>query len=902
MAGTQFLHFSDKDLPLRDDVRLLGTMLGEVLKEQGGKELFERVETARRAALRRRSGEEKAEAELLALLQDLPVAQACDVIRAFAAYFGMINMAERVHRIRRGRHYNASAPQPGSLRAVLTKLRSEGVSREAAAAALADLVIIPVMTAHPTEAVRRTLLTKEQRIARALIDRIDRARLTADEDHAALERVRTEVTTGWQTAEHSAVQPSVADEAEHVIFFLSDVVYRIVPVFYEELERVSGDLWGEAVHGVAPLFRFGTWVGGDMDGHPHVDATTLYATLARQRELVFERYRAEIRQLFLRLSQSRPLVGFDPCVDAKLDHYHRNMPHLSADVPARYHDMPYRMLLWTIAMRIDASATGAADGYSGPVELEDDLRCIITSLENNRGKNAGMFPVRRLLWRVQTFGFHLATVDVRQDAWEHRRVIAELIGDPLFAKRDASERGTILRSQLENHVERRVGESVEARRALAMLAAIGEARQRYGEQAVGPYIISMAQGADDVLAVLFLARAAGLVREDGEVPLDVVPLFETGSDLERASATVLAMLDDPIYRAHLRQRDDAQVVMLGYSDSSKRAGMAASRWALYSAQEDLIGVASDHSVRLSFFHGRGGTVSRGGSKPREAILASPPGTLRGELRLTEQGEIIHAKYGLRAIALRTMELMAGASLEMSLARTVDVQHGLWRRVMQQIADASQAAFRALVYDDPDFHSYFRAATPIDVIERLHIGSRPASRRSGRGIEDLRAIPWVFAWMQSRHLLTGWYGVGAGLAVAEQVHGLETLRAMVHEWPFFANLLGDAEMVLAKADLGIAAHYAALAGAGGERIFATIRKAFDKTCELVCAIRSCDELLDHEPVLQRAVRLRNPYVDPMSLLQVDLLRRWRETDRRDAELEDALFVTVRGIARGMQNTG
>jgi len=393
------------------------------------------------------------------------------------------------------------------------------------------------------------------------------------------------------------------------------------------------------------------------------------------------------------------------------------------------------------------------------------------------------------------------------------------------------------------------------------------------------------------------------VDRHGCVPLDIAPLFETTEDLETAAATVRSLLDDPVYRDHLATRGGEQVVMLGYSDSSKGAGMAASRWALYRAQEELVTLAREAGVRLSLFHGRGGTVSRGGSKPREAILAEPPGAVDARLRVTEQGEIINAKYGLRGIATRTLELMAGATLEATaLASSRPAPDAAWRAAMDTAAAESHRAFRALVYDDPAFYRYFRSVTPIDVIERLRIGSRPSTRRAQQGIDDLRAIPWVFAWTQSRNLLPAWYGVGSGLQAAMDVHGLDTLRTMAALWPFFANLLADTEMVLAKADMGIATRYAELAGDMGAPITAAIRAEFERTCALVCQLRDCDELLDREPTLQRAIRLRDPYVDPMSLLQVDLLQRWRDGDRQDEELEAALFATVRGIARGMQNTG
>jgi phosphoenolpyruvate carboxylase len=443
------------------------------------------------------------------------------------------------------------------------------------------------------------------------------------------------------------------------------------------------------------------------------------------------------------------------------------------------------------------------------------------------------------------------------------------------------------------------GEGTELQKTLSVFSAIKTAQAQFGAASIGLYIISMAQGVDDVLSVLFLARCAGLVKE-GQVPIDVSPLFETVDDLTRAPAVLEALLAHPLYREHLRSRGDQQEIMLGYSDSNKESGIAASRVALYEAQRALSRVAQAHNVSLTLFHGRGGTASRGGSKPRAAILAEPPEALNGRLRVTEQGEIIHAKYGLRGIANRTLELMAGALLE-TVASPPSAPSDEWRGALEKIAAESRGAYRALVYQEPHFVEYFRGATPIDVIERLRIGSRPAARRGGQGLGNLRAIPWVFAWTQSRHILPGWYGVGAGLEKALAELGLPFLRGL-RRWPLFANLLSDVEMVLAKADLNIAARYAELAGDAGAVIFPKIQEEFSRTIRCINEISEQESLLSRDPTLQRSIRLRNPYVDPMSLLQVSLLKRWRKTDRQDEALERALLSTVQGIARGLQNTG
>jgi phosphoenolpyruvate carboxylase len=475
-----------------------------------------------------------------------------------------------------------------------------------------------------------------------------------------------------------------------------------------------------------------------------------------------------------------------------------------------------------------------------------------------------------------------------------------LLSEEAFPELPAAARADALREAFKLPAARPDDE--EARSTLAVFAALKDMRREYGERAVGPYIISMAQGPDDVLAVLFLARQAGL-HEGGHVPLDVAPLFETVDDLKAARATLQAMLADPLYREHLKARGDVQHVMLGYSDSGKDSGIASARWALYRAQEELVAAADAAGVRLVLFHGRGGTVSRGGTKVTEAIPAQPPGSVRGRLRVTEQGEIIHARYGLRGIAQRTLEVTSGAVLKYSLLE--DAQPAPkpgWRELMDTIANAGRAAYRKLVHDDPRLFEYFQLATPVDVITRMRIGSRPASRRQQRGIQDLRAIPWVFAWTQARLILPGWYGVAQGLQAAVDKHGKAELHAAAREWSVLRVLLSDVEMVMAKADLGIAARYAELAGEVGRSLFPELRQAFELTAGLVCEARGSNELLEHEPWLARAIRLRNPYIDPMSLVQIEMLKEWRAGQRANEELERALFTTVKGIARGLMNTG
>jgi len=847
-----------------------------------------------------------ADDELQALMKGLPPRDAETLVRAFSTYFEVVNLAERIHRIRRRRDYlrSASDPQEGSLQATALRLAAGGVTTPQIAALLQRLRVEPVFTAHPTEATRRTLLEKEQVIGRLLVERLDPSR-TPDEERTALARIREEITATWQTDPQPSARPSVMDELENVLFYLTDIVYRIVPPFAEELEQAVHKAYDVEVP-TRPVLRFGSWVGGDMDGNPNVGAETLRAALARQRELALERYRREATELARRLSQSGALTGVSDAVRERVATYSAQFPQALAAIPARYHDMPYRVLFRLIAARLEATRRDAPGGYAPPgaVELEHDLGLVIASLRAHRGEHAGLFGVQRLLRRVETFGFHLATVDVRQHSHVHRAVLATLLGDPDWSTRTAADRLTRLRRVLERGEKPTGSPDAQATRTLDVFKAIADCRARFGPDAGGPYIISMTQGADDVLTVLALARWGGLA-ENAHVPLDVAPLFETVADLTAAPNVMRELLAEPYYRAHLAERGMQQMVMIGYSDSNKDAGIGASRWALHRAQAVLVDAVARSGIDLTFFHGRGGTVSRGGGKITSAILSAPAGSVRGRFRMTEQGEAINAKYGLRGIAMRTLEQTVSAvALATALPRAPDPRETEWNGIMDGIARDSRATYRALVYDDPQFVQYFQLATPIDVIQRMEISSRPASRPSGdphSEIEQLRAIPWVFAWTQSRHLLPGWYGLGTALDRAAQRHGT-ALDDMMRDWPFLRALIDDVEMVLATADLAIAVRYARLAGDLGDQYFPVIRAEFDRTVAKVLALKHEKALLDSDPALQRSILLRNPYVDPMSLLQVDLLERWRAGGRPDDAVFRALLASVRGIAQGLQSTG
>ena len=903
MNAPRQLEFAPPDLPLRDDVRRLGALVGDMLAEQVSPAFLEEVERVRTTAISRRQNGGSMES-LSALLDGLEPAHAEALVRAFSTYFQVVNIAERVHRIRRRRDYqraDTGTPQPESLHDALLRLKRQDVSPDELRDWLERIDIEPVFTAHPTEAVRRALLEKEQIMVAALIDDLDGAR-TPGERAADLARFRMALTSAWQTADSSPVRPGVEDEREHVGFYLTEVLYRVMPVFYETLDHAIGEYFGIATD-LPRLVRFGTWVGGDMDGNPNVDATTIRSTLDAQRRAILGRYRAELQQLTHVLSQSTGVVGVDAQVLAQVERYRGLLPEAAAAARPRHADMPYRLLIDLMAARLQATLEDRAEGYGSPREFADDIDLIRQSLEHNRGVHAGWFSVRRLVWRLRTFGFHLARLDVRQESGVHARAVAAALEDEQWESRGPVEQAARLGPYAGGSRVLPAVDEPGNERLDAVFAALSDARRRHGPDALGAYIISMARSRADVLTVLALARRGGLV-EDGQVPLDIAPLFETVDDLREGPDTLRDLLADPVYRQHLAARGNVQMVMLGYSDSGKDGGIAASRWGLQRAQVELMQAAEELGIKLTFFHGRGGSLSRGGSKTSRAVDASPRGSVDGRLRVTEQGEAIHRKFGIRALALRSLEQATGAVLVSSIRpRAPEPREAQWREVMDAVAQASSQAYRGFV-GAPHFMDYFRSATPIDVIERMTLGSRP-SRRLGQdaALSNLRAIPWVFAWSQARAVIPGWYGVGTGLQAAVDRFGEEVLREMGRDWPFFKTFLDDVSMVLAKGDMGIAGMFSRLAGEElhGE-FFPRVQAEHALTRRWVLALNGNEFLLQHDQRLALSIRLRNPYVDPISVLQADLLERWRASGREDDALLRALVASVNGVSQGVQNTG
>lgn len=773
---------------------------------------------------------------------------------------------------------------------------------EALLECLNDLLIEPVFTAHPTEATRRSLLEKQQVIARQLIRKLDPT-LTIPERRSIMAQIRSEITAAWQTEEHPSDRISVTDERDNVMFFLTQILYRVAPVFYEHIRQSMADVYPiDPDYRIPTVLRFSSWVGGDMDGNPNVTAATIEESLQRHRRAIIHRYYDDVMELSWRLSQSASRVSFDAQIADRVLLYRELLGDRLTKVHPRHETMFYRRFMRLVAGRLQATLDGHAAAYKQPDDFQRDIQLVADSLRDNKGEHAGLFSVNRLLRKVQTFGFHLATLDVRQDSLVYRQAIGAGLNESDWLNKPVSERIEKITRALTSDQPPMDVDNEPLTSSLSVFETIHRCRTLYGDKAIGPCVISMAQDVDDVLSVLLLAKWAGLSNAENHIALDIAPLFETVDDLHAGPNVMDRLLTHPLYKPHLQRRGQRQMIMIGYSDSNKDGGLVAARWALQRGQRELVNVLDRHGVKVSFFHGRGGTISRGGGKFHQGILAAPHGSVQGRLRVTEQGEIINAKYGLRGIALRTLEQSTSAVLLATLGPGRKEFPQEWYAIMDDIAVRSRDAYRDLVYNDDNFTRYFRASTPIDVIEKMRIGSRPASRRKGAGVKDLRAIPWVFSWTQSRQIITGWYGVGSGFTHAVETYGLDLIKEILSESVFMATLLDDVEMVLAKSDMAIASRYAALADSDVQYIFDKIKDEYQRTCEIIYALKGTSALLDHDRTLRRAIFLRNPYVDPMSIIQIDLLKRWRAGGRQDEELLRALLSTVNGIAHGLQNTG
>jgi phosphoenolpyruvate carboxylase len=912
----------NKDLPLRDDIRVLGRILGDTVREQQGEAIFGIVEHVRQTSIRfRRTEDDAARRELEGTLNGLSHGQAIHIIRAYSFFSHLANIAEDQHHIRRTRAHAlmAAAPRQGSMAHALARAREMGASPLRLEEFFATAKIVPVLTAHPTEVRRTSMIDREMEIARLLAER-DVMVLTPEERARSEEALRRAILTLWQTNLLRGNRRAVLDEVANGISYYDYTFLRELPRFYGDVEDLLNAGHPSRARRELPSFLvMGSWIGGDRDGNPFVTADVLRQTLRLQSTRALQYYLEELHQLGAELSLDARLVG----VSSDLARLAEASPDRS---PQRQYE-PYRRAISGIYARLAATAwkldglqpphhaVGEAPPYADAGALHADLDALYRSLADHGSAALTRGRLRSLRRAVDVFGFHLASLDLRQNSEAHARTVGELIDTVCpgegYAALDEQQRVALLVKELTTArplTSPFVVYSAETASELAILRAAAEAQARYGKAAVPNYVISKADSPSDVLEVALLLKEAGLLRpREGTLEVDIVPLFETIEDLRNCGRVMDELLALPVYASLLESRGRLQEVMLGYSDSNKDGGFLTSGWELYKAEIALIEVFARHRVRLRLFHGRGGSVGRGGGPSYQAILAQPGGAVDGAIRITEQGEVIASKYSHPEVGRRNIEILAAATLEATLlhgGRTAPRPEYL--AAMEELSADAYQAYRKLVYETEGFERYFWESTVIGEIAKLNIGSRPASRKLSTRIEDLRAIPWVFSWAQCRLMLPGWYGFGTAAKAFLARHrsdGIDVLKAMYNEWPFFQAMLSNMDMVLAKSDIAIASRYAALVVDATLRdsIFSRLRGEWQDTIDALLAIMGHTALLQDNPLLARSIRHRFPYLDPLNHMQLELLRRYRSGDG-DAAVVEGIHLSINGIAAGLRNSG
>ncbi len=904
-------------MELSSSIHLLGDLLGQVISEFEAPAIFEVEERIRAEAKARRAGDSQAEARLQAALQTLTPPQWRAVAAAFATYFDLVNLVEenfRVHILRQQAAERYPAPIHDSIEEAVLTLKENGVTREQMAALLENLSIELVLTAHPTEARRRTVLSKLQRIA-ALLEKYNRNDLLPREKEALQAAMHAEISALWLTDRRRTAKLAVTDEVRTGLYFIESVFWESIPRIYADLDHALDRHYPGLRAGRAWL-KLGSWIGGDRDGNPNVTREVTAETLRLHRGLAIETHRRALQEVGrgLSLSSNRlpPPAELMAWVESR-----RPFPEHAAYIAERYAAEPYRLVTTLLAAELaEASREDMKSNllrqHPRPARIRlDAIRRPLDIIAAHIPPRIAEDKLLTLRRQVEIFGLEAARLDIREDSSRLNAALGEVLRAlgicPDFEILPARERLDLLSRLLASplpELSPRPGVTNETSETWAVFQLIERARRVYGPELLSPFIISMTHSAADVLTVLLLARWTGI--PDG---LQICPLFESVEDLRNASEILTSLFTSEIYRQHLATCQDEQMVMIGYSDSNKDGGFLMANWMLYQAQESITRAAREFNVKLTIFHGRGGTVARGGGPANRAIRAQPAGSINGRFRVTEQGEVIASRYANPTLAHRHLEQIASAVLLASAPpspqKDVGVIPAAWRAALDQMAAAAHRAYRGLVYETPGFLDFWQAATPIDEIKRLQIGSRPASRAATAEVTKIRAIPWVFSWMQSRYNLPGWYGLGAGLcAVSDE--GL--LREMYQGWPFFQSLLNNSEISLLKADMDIAALYAELVPDQelAQKLFNAIRAEFDRTRDTVLAISGHQNLLDAEPYTQNAIRLRNPYIDPLNFIQVEMLRRLRalpDKESPEAEaLREVIVLTINGIAAGLKNTG
>jgi phosphoenolpyruvate carboxylase len=922
MASSAPAEIVDKDLPLKEDTRLLGRLLGDVLRGQLGEAGFDRIEGIRQTAIgfRRSRGDdaERLRRTLAELLNPLPIAAVLEVVRAFSYFSHLANIAEDVHQNRRRRAHAlaGSPPRRGDIADALLRLVEAGVDRAAIERWLGEAIVSPVLTAHPTEVQRKSILDVEREIARLLTWR-DRTTLTPEEASDFTARLAMSILGLWQTAMLRLSRLRVNDEIDNGLAYYRYTFLDEIPHLYSAFEASVVAQFGIGRERVPAFLRMGSWIGGDRDGNPFVGADTLSYAIRAQAGVLFAHYLDDVHRLGGELSLSTRLVTPSAELQALAGAAH--------DVNAHRQDEPYRQALIGVYARLAANARELSDlpparvavtdavRYETPQAFRADLDTIAASLAQH---GAAALATRRLdpLRRaVDVFGFHLAALDLRQNSDVHQEVVGELlararVADDYVALPEDERIALLVRELATSRLLHSpyLDYSQRVRDELSVLRVAAGIHARYGADAVPNYVISKCQSVSDLLEAGVLLKEVGLLRER-DLAMNIVPLFETIDDLDRCGATMRAAFALPLYRTLVASRRDWQEIMLGYSDSNKDGGYLTSSWAIYRAERALVDATAAHGVRLRLFHGRGGTVGRGGGPSYDAILAQPAGSVSGGLRVTEQGEIIASKYSDPELGRRNLEALVAATLEASLhdAERLGASADRYFAALDALSAQAYRAYRALVYETPEFIPYFRASTPIAEIAELNIGSRPASRSASSRIEDLRAIPWVFSWGQCRLMLPGWYGFGSAVDawLADAPEGLALLAEMHERWPFFRATLSNLGMVLAKTDLAIASRYAELVADASVRdaIFVRIRDEHALALRHFLAITGQSALLEDNPTLARSIRNRFPYLDPLNHLQIELLRRYRAGDT-DVRTRRAIHLTINGLAAGLRNSG
>ena len=937
----------DNERPLVEDIRLLGRLLGDVIREQDGVAAYELIEQVRKLSVAfRRDADVQSDKALKKLLKGLTGDQTVSVIRAFTYFSHLANLAEDRHHIRRRAvHERAGDTQEGSIDVALARLRWAGIAPKTIANTLTRSFVSPVLTAHPTEVQRKSILDAERSIAQLLTARDDiktlalatsaisaamaaKDAVTPRELAANEAQLRARIMQLWQTRLLRFTKLTVADEIENALSYYEATFLREIPKLYAVLEReLAGGLDGLPVHS---FLRMGQWIGGDRDGNPNVSADTLTYALGRQAEVALRFYLTETHLLGGELSMSAMLASVSPAMQA--------LANSSPDTNAHRQDEPYRRALTGVYARLAATlknltggdaarhAVAPQNAYAKSDDFLADLRTVASSLRANHGDALVAQRLHPLIRAVDVFGFHLATVDLRQSSDKHEDVVAELLATARIelayaALDEPAKRDLLMRLLNDARPLRVVGKvySAQAQGELAIFEAARHARARFGNQAIRHYIISHTETVSDLLEVLLLQKEVGLMAATLDThatnDLIVVPLFETIEDLRNAAPIMREFYALPGIAQMVKRSGAEQDIMLGYSDSNKDGGIFTSSWELYRAEIALVELfdelANAFNIQLRMFHGRGGTVGRGGGPSYQAILAQPPGTVRGQIRLTEQGEVIGSKYANPDIGRRNLETLVAATLEATLLQPTKPATPAFLQAAASLSSSSMAAYRALVYETPGFTEYFFQATPIREIAELNIGSRPASRKPSQKIEDLRAIPWSFSWGQCRLTLPGWYGFGSavdamladGGTPARRKEATQLLQKMVKEWPFFRTLLSNMDMVLAKSDLALASRYAELVADAKlrKKIFAAIEAEWHRTVSALALITGEKHLLADNAALQRSIRHRFPYIDPLHHLQVELIRRYR-AGQADARVQRGIHISINGIAAGLRNTG